>query len=177
MKSTAHGPLVLACAVLGLAALCAQAVTHPSVRIVYNPTDSVPSGWYGIEALDATDSPDAGRIVLIRLPTDVAAFAAQRGYLPAGVPVLKRIGAVTPQSVCVQDRVVRIDGVAVAAALVHDGEHRPLRAWTQCRRLVGDELFLLSSTNLASFDSRYFGSIARSAVIGSARPLWTARSR
>ncbi|MBI3531959.1 MAG: S26 family signal peptidase, partial [Burkholderiales bacterium] len=35
------------------------------------------------------------------------------------------------------------------------------------------ELFLLSATNPASFDSRYFGPIAASAVIGSAQPLWT----
>ena len=35
------------------------------------------------------------------------------------------------------------------------------------------ELFLLSATNPASFDSRYFGPVAVSAVIGSAQPLWT----
>ena len=34
-----------------------------------------------------------GSIVLVRLPTDVAALAAQRGYLPASVPLLKRVGA------------------------------------------------------------------------------------
>jgi hypothetical protein len=46
-------------------------------------------------------------------------------------------------------------------------------AWQQCRRLHDGELFLLSATNPASFDSRYFGPIAVSAVIGSAQPLWT----
>jgi type IV secretory pathway protease TraF len=48
---------------------------------------------------------------------------------------------------------------------------RPLSSWGQCRRLADDELFLLSVTNPASFDSRYFGPINASAVIGLARPL------
>jgi hypothetical protein len=54
-----------------------------------------------------------------------------------------------------------------------DGRGRPLSAWQQCRRLHDGELFLLSATNPASFDSRYFGPVAVSAVIGSAQPLWT----
>jgi type IV secretory pathway protease TraF len=48
-----------------------------------------------------------------------------------------------------------------------------MSAWQQCRRLSDGELFLLSTTNPASFDSRYFGPIAASAVIGAAHPLWT----
>jgi type IV secretory pathway protease TraF len=40
-------------------------------------------------------------IVLTTLPPDAAALAAQRGYLPARVPLLKRVGAVAPQEVCI----------------------------------------------------------------------------
>ena len=68
---------------------------------------------------------------------------------------------------------MRIDGTAVATAQTHDGAHRPLQAWPQCRTLATDELFLLSDTNPASFDSRYFGPLATSAALGIARPLWT----
>jgi type IV secretory pathway protease TraF len=35
------------------------------------------------------------------------------------------------------------------------------------------ELFLLNSSHPASFDSRYFGPLDRSFVIGKAVPLWT----
>src|SRR4051812_25740001 len=45
-----------------------------------------------------------------------------------------------------------------------------------CRRLALRELLLLSSTNPASFDSRYFGPILASDVIGSAQPLGCAMS-
>jgi type IV secretory pathway protease TraF len=40
-----------------------------------------------------------GSIVLASLPPEAAALAARRGYLPAGVPMLKRVGAVASQEV------------------------------------------------------------------------------
>ena len=49
---------------------------------------------------------------------------------------------------------------------------RPLPSWPQCRQLRPGELFLLSATNPASFDSRYFGPVSASAVIGAAHPIW-----
>jgi type IV secretory pathway protease TraF len=75
--------------------------------------------------------------------------------------------------VCIEKHIVRIDGMAVAGVHATDGRGRRLLAWQQCRRLHDGELFLLSASNPASFDSRYFGPVAVSAVIGSAQPLWT----
>ena len=168
---------LFACMALGLAALCAPAFVplsaHERVFLVYNPTDSVPRGWNRVSSIDNAASLHVGSIVLARLPVNVASFAGQRGYLPNGVPILKRVGAVAPQSVCVRGQDVHIDGAVVATARTHDGAHRSLQAWTQCRPLAAGELFLLSDTNPVSFDSRYFGPIAVSAVLGTARPLWT----
>ncbi|QIL69124.1 S26 family signal peptidase [Diaphorobacter sp. HDW4B] len=157
----------------GLAALAWTAFVHPLPRLVYNPSDSVAVGWYRVDPLDrGTDSLSVGSIVLIRLPAGAAALAAQRGYLPARVPLLKRVGAVAPQHVCVFDALVWIDGAPVAAVRSADRLGRSLPSWPQCRRLVSGELFLLSSTNPASFDSRYFGPVSASAVIGVAYPVW-----
>ena len=153
----------------GLAALAWAAFVQPLPRLVYNPSDSVPAGWYRIGSSDALH---VGAIVLTTLPPDVAALAAQRRYLPARVPLLKRVGAVAPQHVCVFDALVWIDGVPVAAVLPADRLGRPLPSWPHCRRLEAGELFLLSSTNPASFDSRYFGLVSASAVIGVAHSLW-----
>ena len=50
-------------------------------------------------------------IVLTRLSAEAATLAAQRGYLPAHIPLLKRVGAVAPQHVCIVAGQVRIDGV------------------------------------------------------------------
>lgn len=155
---------------LGIAALAWPSVHTPFARIVYNPSDSVPLGWYRI---GPPDSLHVGSVVLAQLPTDAAALAARRGYLPEHIPLLKRIGAMSPQQVCIENYIVRIDGVAVTGVRATDGRDRPLLAWQQCRRLRDGELFLLSTTNPASFDSRYFGPVAVSAVVGSAQPLWT----
>jgi len=88
------------------------------------------------------------------------------------MPLIKRGGAVAPQRVCVDAGQVGIDGVPAAASLPSDRLGRPLPSLQLCRRLEPGELFLLSVTNPASFDSRYFGPVSASAVIGVAHPVW-----
>jgi conjugative transfer signal peptidase TraF len=177
-RSRLRARLVLAgLSAIGLAALAWASFASPSPRLIYNSSDSVPVGWYRVDPLDhRPGSPprplSVGSIVLTPLPADAAALAARRGYLPTGIPLLKRIGAVAPQSVCVFDGLVWIDGVPLAAVLRADRLGRALPAWPQCRQLQSGELFLLSVTNPASFDSRYFGPVSASAVIGVAHPVW-----
>ena len=164
---------LIAGVVVGLAALGASAMHsrgQNQMIVVYNPSDSVARGWYRI---GPAESLRVGDIVLAWLPTEVAALAAHRGYLPTGIPLLKRIGAVAPQRVCIEGQSVSIDGVSVAVAKSADGHGRPMSVWHACRRLSDGELFLLSATNPASFDSRYFGPIVASDVIGTAHPIWT----
>lgn len=161
----------------GFAALAWAAFVQPLPRLIYNPSDSVAVGWYGVDPLnrraDSLPRPlPVGSIVLVPLPTAAAALAAQRGYLPMRVPLLKRVGAVAPQEVCIASGIVRIDGVPTAAVLRADRLGRSLPSWQQCRRLESGELFLLSVTNPASFDSRYFGPVSASTVIGIAHPVW-----
>ncbi|CAD7379449.1 S26 family signal peptidase [Xanthomonas arboricola] len=161
----------------GFAALTWASFVSPLPRLTYNPSDSVAVGWYRIDPFDhrAGSLPrplSVDSIVLVPLPAEAAALAAQRGYLPTHIPLLKRVGAVAPQEVCIVDRNVRIDGVPVAAALAADRMGRPLPSWQHCRRLEPGELFLLSVTNPASFDSRYFGPVSASTVIGVAHPVW-----
>jgi len=159
-------------AACGVAVLAWVAFTQPAARIVYNPSDSVPVGWYRItRSHSLSDRLHVGSIVLVALPEDTAALAAQRGYLPSHVPLLKRVGAVSPQHVCVVGGLLRIDGEAVADVLRADGRGRPLPSWPHCRSLADGELFLLSTTHPASFDSRYFGPVGVDAVIGLAQPI------
>lgn len=173
-RSRMRAHLVLAMlSTCGLAALAWASFVTPSAHVVYNPSNSVPVGWYRIESVNApADSLHVGSIVLAQLPAEAATLAAQRGYLPPHIPLLKRVGAVAPQNVCIVGGVVRIDGVPVAAVLRADRLARPLPSWSQCRALAEGELFLLSATNPASFDSRYFGPIAASSVIGRAQPIY-----
>lgn len=182
MSSSRASTLALgSAAAVALAALAWASFAKPLPRLVYNPSDSVPVGWYRVDLMlqqptsDAIPEPaplQVGSIVLVRLPAHAAALAAQRGYLPLQVPLLKRVGALAPQRVCITGQALRIDGHTEATTLRTDRLGRPLHGWPQCRRLRAGEVFLLSATNSASFDSRYFGPVRSVDVIGTAHPLW-----
>ncbi|KKL92332.1 hypothetical protein LCGC14_1885740 [marine sediment metagenome] len=178
LRSRLRARLVLAgLSACGLAALAWASFVPLLPRLIYNPSDSVAVGWYRVEPLvQRANSPllrlEVGSIVVTHLPANAATLAAQRGYLPAHIPLLKRVGAVAPQHVCIIAGQVRIDGVPSAAVLPADRLGRPLPFWPHCRPLAEGELFLLSVTNPASFDSRYFGPVSASAVIGVAHPVW-----
>ncbi|OZI30028.1 peptidase [Bordetella genomosp. 10] len=172
--------VVATLAAIGFAALAWAAFVSPLPRLTYNPSDSVAVGWYRIAPFDPRTAPlprplSVDSIVLVPLPATAAALAAQRGYLPTRVPLLKRVGAVPPQHVCIVAGQVRIDDVPVAAVLPADRIGRPLPSLQLCRHLEPGELFLLSVTNPASFDSRYFGPVSASTVIGIAHPVWLER--
>ncbi|WP_442593290.1 S26 family signal peptidase [Parapusillimonas sp. JC17] len=177
-RSRLRARIVLAgLSIVSLAALAWTTFVPPLPRLTYNSSDSVAVGWYRVEPFQHQSGSlsrrlHVGSFVLTRLPADAAVLAAQRGYLPAHIPLLKRVGAVAPQHVCIIDGQVRIDGVPVAAALPADRLGRPLPFWPHCRPLLESELFLLSVTNPASFDSRYFGPVSASGVIGVAHPIW-----
>ncbi|MCO8611350.1 S26 family signal peptidase [Burkholderia multivorans] len=169
--------VVATLAAVGFAALAWASFVSPLPRLTYNPSDSVAVGWYRIDPFDPRTALlprplSVDSIVLVPLPATAASLAAQRGYLPAGVPLLKPVAAIAPQQVCISGGIVRIDGVPMAAVLRADRLGRELPSLQLCRRLEPGELFLLSTTNPASFDSRYFGPVRASTVIGVAHPVW-----
>jgi conjugative transfer signal peptidase TraF len=153
---------------VALVLLCYRPAWH--YRIIYNPSESAPRGWYAVQP---TSSVSVGQYALVTLPEPARHFADHRRYLPNDVPLLKFVAAVAGTDVCERGGVVQINRVRVAEALVHDGSGRELQAWSGCRRLGPRELFLLSTCSGASFDSRYYGPVTMAAVVGEARPLWT----
>ncbi len=154
----------------GAVALIGIAACAPwSAWLVYNPSDSAPHGWYAWRPLRIWLP---GTPVFARLPAAAARLADRRGYLPRHLPILKRIGAVGGQHVCVRDGAVRIDGRVVGFVRTRDGAGRPLAAWAGCHVLHAHEVFLLAPGHPASFDSRYFGPVCRDALLGEAVPLW-----
>ena len=158
------------CAALGVAVIALPVAMTSSVRLVYNATASAPLGWYVVVPVQEAG---VGDVVLAHLPSSAANIADERHYLPESVPILKRVGAVAGQKVCVRDRVLRVDRELPVRLLERDGRGRPLTPWRGCRALKAEELFLLSHDSPASFDSRYFGPIQKRLVIGRAVALWT----
>jgi conjugative transfer signal peptidase TraF len=103
----------------------------------------------------------------------VRQLAAERGYLPQNVPLVKRVAALGGDIVCAAGDVISINGRAVAQRLARDRLGRPLPGWTGCQTLDPDDVFLLMENVAGSFDGRYFGPVRRAAIIGRLAPLWT----
>ncbi len=152
------------------AATLASAALPLAQVLVWNTTASVPTGLYRIERADDLQ---IGERVAIAPPPALRALLAERGYLPAGVPLLKELAALEGQTVCRTGPVIAIDGAPRASARRHDTLGRTLPAWTGCRTLGADEIFVLNTNAPDSFDGRYFGPLARHTAIGRAVPVWT----
>ena len=134
---------------------------------MWNASASVPTGLY----LRVAGAPATGDLVLVAPPATVAHLAAERGYLPPNVPLIKRIAASEGDRVCVVGETIWINGEHRADSLLVDSQSRPLPHWTGCRELEKGEVFLLTEA-AASFDSRYFGPVMASDLRGRLIPLW-----
>ena len=155
-------------------ALCGYAVSAPSspqhALFIWNASASAPIGLYRIRH----DRPLLrGQMVLAIPAPSLAAFAARRGYLPLNVPLVKRIAAVAGDAVCVRGNAIFINDRFATARLAADGKGRALPAWSGCRTLRRDDIFLLMPAVRASFDGRYFGPTPAAQVVGSLDPIWT----
>jgi conjugative transfer signal peptidase TraF len=156
--------------VIGVAVVTFTMRAKPMPRFVWNASESVPIGLYSVEPVDQLA---VTNLVVAAPPQPLAAFLAERGYLPLGVPLIKRILALSGQSVCRSEFAVSIDGIEMGVALTHDRRGRALPVWQGCRAIAQGEVFLMNWDEPASLDGRYFGPIPLSAIVGRAEPLWT----
>lgn len=142
---------------------------QPQPRLIWNASASAPIGLYRLHH----DAPPAiGDMVAIMPPPALARLMAERHYLPVGTPLLKHVGALPGQKVCRHGASVTIDGEPVASALPHDRRGRSLPLWRGCRTIANGMLFLLNAP-ADSFDSRYFGALPASALLGRVIPILT----
>jgi conjugative transfer signal peptidase TraF len=146
-------------------------LTIPVSRFaIWNASASLPTGLYLIRG---KQSLHVGERVAIEPPPELRRLLAKRGYLPVGVPLLKRVAAVPGQRVCRFAHGVTIDGEFAGVARARDRRGRPLPAWFGCRQIKTGELFLMNIAAPDSFDGRYFGLLSQRHVIGRATPIWT----
>ncbi|TPG20984.1 S26 family signal peptidase [Sphingomonas koreensis] len=156
-------------AIAGLVtALFATVALPPHPLLVWNASASAPIGLYRVGGADLA----TGDMVIAWPPADFRDFAARRHYLPANVPLVKRVAAEPGDTICALGAEIFVNGRWIAERLVRDGAGRPMPWWTGCATLRHGALFLLMSDSSASFDGRYFGPTDRSAIVGKATPLW-----
>ncbi len=155
------------------AATVLSAVLPASRLFVWNATASVPTGLYRI---GASAPLRAGERVAIDPPPLLRDYLVRRGYLPAGVPLLKELAALPGDTVCRVGTTITIDGVEAGNARSFDSAGRPLPHWEGCHTLTARQVFVMNRSAPGSFDGRYFGPIERRHVIGRAVPVWTDES-
>jgi len=141
----------------------------PAPRLVWNASASAPIGLYAVTP-GATVEP--GDMVIARVPDPSRMMAAERRYIPANVPLVKRVAAAAGDEVCALGREIFVNGTWVVERRASDAKGRPMPWWSGCVRLRGRQLFLLMSDSPGSFDGRYFGVTDGNLVVGKARLLW-----
>ena len=140
----------------------------PYPWLVYNPTESVPPGFYWISP---TAVPRIGDLVLMSTPASAADLADQRRYLPRHVPMLKYVAALSGDRVCADGDTISINGKIVAKRQARDHLGRVMPWWTGCKILGPDDMFNLNPQAPLSFDGRYFGVASIRLIRGRARHL------
>ena len=145
-----------------------------ALGIRVNLSPSLPLGLYEVDASAATS------LVEFCPAEPFGSLANARGYRHAGVcadggsPLLKPVVARLGDAVTMSPEGVLVNGQSLpnSAPRNRDTAGRPLTPWPFGTYVVkAGTLWVLSSYHPRSFDSRYFGPIAESAVLDRLRPL------
>jgi len=140
-----------------------------------NLTDSMPLGLYLVHP--AAIAP--GRIVVACPPAAAARLGLKNGYLLAGscasgvAPVLKYVAATGGSRLRVNASGIAIEGRALANSSARRRDRRGRlipRVADGTYTLSEDQVWLYSPATW-SWDSRYFGPVRKSQIVGAATPL------
>ncbi len=162
-------------ALAGAVVVCAL-VARSGLRL--NLTASMPRGLYQLE-----EGPlERGALLAACLPLQHAVEGRRRGYLfrgrcPGGVsPVLKRVGAMGGDVVMLTVEGVFLNGeVLQLAAPGTDSRGRSLSPLPAGEYRLGNQELWLYTSEPRSWDSRFYGLVPASAVLGRVQPVWTWR--
>jgi conjugative transfer signal peptidase TraF len=156
--------------VAGVAVMANTMGPKVAPHLIWNASESVPTGLYHVQPAHQLT---VTTLVVAYPPEPLATYLADGGYLPRGVPLIKRILALPGQTVCRTGLTITVNGIDVGAARERDRRGRPLPAWQGCGVIAAWKVFLVNPEEPASLDGRYFGPIPLSSIIGRADLLWT----
>jgi conjugative transfer signal peptidase TraF len=162
--------------VIGIAAACvaatrlAWAVWGPALLI--NTTASEPVGVYWVKHRVSAEY-TRGMRVTFPVPRVYQGLVVERGWLAPGVQLIKHIGALAGDRVCIDAARAAINGAPVGPVLANDSAGRPLPQVRGCLTVPPGYFLPLSTTIPNSFDGRYMGVQPLSTIVGEVIPVWT----
>nr|WP_294512702.1 conjugative transfer signal peptidase TraF [uncultured Rhodopila sp.] len=155
------------------------AVGGYSAGLRWNATPSMPVGIWRVVPLQGP--PARHQAVAVCLPEAAARLGRERGYLDSGdctgqaETLIKPVAAIPGDQVSVSDDGISINGnpVADSKPLPRDDIGRPLRSTEKGVHVVGtNEVWIISSRDPRSYDSRYFGGVGLAGIRGAAMPVF-----
>ncbi len=156
-------------AALGVAAaVFSTLLAPPRPLLIWNVS---PSAAIGLYAVGGARPPSRGDLVAARLAPRWRLLGSARHYIPANVPLIKRVAATAGDRVCAAGADIAVNGLRVARRLDLDGAGRPMPRWSGCI-VLGRSEYLLLMPGAASFDGRYFGLTGESDIVGKVHLLW-----
>ena len=163
-------------AIFAASALLVSVSTALELRI--NWTGSMPLGLY--QRVDPVLV--RGEWVAVCLDGEAARIARERHYVILGScasgvsEIVKRIAAIPGDRIELGQGGVRVNGELIPGSqlLDRDSEGAPLAHANEGEIVLAAGRYWVMGTHIRrSWDSRYFGPIAREQIVGGARPLWT----
>lgn len=143
-----------------------------------NATASMPEGIYRLTPFDGTPLA-RGTVVAICPSAAVLAIAIPRHYLEPGScpghvePLLKHIAAIAGDRIDVSERAISVNGTPLPSSgrFARDCGGRPLPRLPAGRYTVPPHRVWVYAPVGRSWDSRYYGALPDSGILGTARPF------
>ena len=142
----------------------------------YQQTKSMPIGLYFYMPKTKISRGDD---ILFKLDVHSERFMVERGYILKPTNLLKRVVAISGDMVCYEKGGINIVNPQnnfhfIIQKYQEDTQGRKLPSIIDgCRLLKKGEYFVIGISSKYSFDSRYFGIIKNSQIIGKAFLLWS----
>lgn len=152
-----------------------------SIRIVYprigpalirNDTASEPRGFYWLEQHSSSNY-KRGQLVAFPVPATFRSLVYGRHWLREGTPLMKQIGALEGDLVCIDHVQARVNGRLIGKIFEVDSQGRPLPELRGCFPILPGYFLPISTYIDNSFDGRYMGPQPLTSVIGELHPIWT----
>lgn len=132
--------------------------------IVYQSTDSMPKGWYVYTPVHFPL--ERNQIVVFKLTPYWQQYIVEHHWMVPDSLLMKPIVGIPGDKVCVYDHQVWINGQPDVLIVSDYAPGKPLPILNFCRELKPGEYFMMSHHIPRSFDSRYFGPIDQSQMVG-----------